>query len=163
MRHHWLSTGILGTTVLLSACSVQDSATARRAASSLIGLSQMDLETCLGVPNRRDRLDQTSIFSYDGDATNSGGLNLSMPIYGGVSVAGGGNCHLVARLDNGRVTAIHYTGDTDAPLAPEAYCAPLVKSCLEPPPTAPSTPPDRAEPASAIGPTKPDLRPKDAT
>jgi hypothetical protein len=62
--------------------------------------------------------------------------------------------HLNVRLDGGRVTAVHYTGEIDAPLAPEAYCAPLVRTCLQTPHTAHAAPP--AVPAQTDGSHNPD-------
>jgi hypothetical protein len=134
------------TFIALCGCSVEDSRTAQRAESGLVGLSQPDLETCLGVPNRIQTFQpRTTILSYDGTSTSSGGLSVTLPVVGGLSFSGGGYCHLVARLDDGKVTAIHYTGETNATFGSEAYCAPLVRSCLEhlPPktPVASQTPP----------------------
>ncbi len=145
----WLlrrSNGLLAIAFALTACSVRDSATARRAESTLVGLAQVDLEGCMGVPNRRDRFGRTSVLSYDGNSTSTGGMTVTLPIVGGVSFSGGGYCHMNVRLDGGRVTAVHYTGETDAFLSPEAYCAPLVRSCLQTlhpaaPAPAPPTPP----------------------
>jgi hypothetical protein len=132
--------------VALSACSVQDSRVAHRAQSSLLGFSERDLETCLGVPNRKDKLDQTTILSYDGTSTNSGGFSVTLPIVGGLSFSGGGYCHVSIRLDNDRVTSVHYSGETNSTAAPDAYCAPVVRGCF-------SHPPQRAPQAPASNPT----------
>jgi hypothetical protein len=121
----------IGAVVLMSACSFNDSRMAHQAQSSLLGFSERDLETCLGVPNRKDSFGQTTILSYDGTSTSTGGINVILPVVGGgVSVSGGGYCHLEARLDNDRVTSIRYAGEKDATLAPDAYCAPLVRGCF---------------------------------
>ncbi len=118
-----------------SACAVEDSHVAQLAQNSLVGLSEAELVSCLGVPNRRERFGQMSVLSYDGSSTSSGGLSLTLPVVGGLSFTGGGNCHLAVRVDSGRVSSIRYTGEVDAPFAPRAYCAPLVRSCVTQPPS----------------------------
>jgi hypothetical protein len=151
MRLLRLSTSLLAVALALTACSVRDSATARRAEKSLVGLSEVDLEGCVGVPNRHDLFGRTTVLSYDGSSTSTGGMSITLPIVGGISFTGGGYCHMNVRLDNGRVTAVHYTGETDAFLSPEAYCAPLVRACLQslhPAAPAPSSP--TALPATGI-------------
>ena len=61
-----------------------------------------------------------------------------MPIVGGMGFSNGGYCHLIARVDAGRVTSIRYTGENNAFAAPFAYCAPIVRSCVDhPEPPAP--------------------------
>jgi hypothetical protein len=137
--------------VALSACSVQDSRVARQAQSSLLGFSERDLETCLGVPNRKDRLDQTTILSYDGTSTNSGGFSVTLPVVGGLSFSGGGYCHVTVRLDNDRVTSVRYSGETSSTAAPDAYCAPVVRGCFS---RSPQRPP--AAPAAKSDPVTPE-------
>lgn len=146
MQYRPLGTLLLALTA--TACSVRDSHTARDAEARLVGLSGLALESCVGVPNRRDKFGQTSILSYDGSSTSTGGMSLSLPIIGTISMSGGGDCHMTVRLDEGRVTQVRYSGEIDAPMAPEAYCAPLVRSCLRslPPPRPPVTPTGSAPP-----------------
>jgi len=139
----------------LTGCSVRDSLTAIRAEKGLIGLSEVDLESCMGVPNRRDIFNQTMILSYDGNSTSSGGMSLTLPIVGSINFSGGGYCHMNVRIDSDRVTEVHYLGETDAPMAPEAYCAPLVRSCMKSLPAPPAdrlnTPAARPEEKPAVG------------
>jgi hypothetical protein len=138
----------LGGILLMSACSLNDSRMAHQAQSGLLGFSERDLETCLGVPNRKDSFGQTTILSYDGTSTSTGGVNVTLPVVGGgVSVSGGGYCHLEARLDNDRVTSIRYAGEKDATLAPDAYCASLVRGCFARLPKRP--PAEAASPTTA--------------
>ncbi|SKA30543.1 hypothetical protein SAMN02745126_04982 [Enhydrobacter aerosaccus] len=115
----------------LSGCSLNDSRLAHQAQSGLVGFSERDLDSCLGVPNRRAEFGQTTILSYDGaSSTSSGGIAVTLPIVGGISFSGGGYCHIIARLENGRVASIRYNGEKDATAAPDAYCAPLVRACF---------------------------------
>ncbi|HVY13678.1 MAG TPA: hypothetical protein VHB27_00520 [Rhodopila sp.] len=137
---------LVALSLTLAACSVQDSHTARHAETRLVGLSAVDLESCLGVPNRRDTFGQTAILSYDGSSTSSGGLSLALPIVGDLSFSGGGDCHMTVRLDEGRVSQVRYSGETDATFAPDAYCAPLVRTCLKDLP-----PQSRPQPVTSAG------------
>lgn len=149
-----VSVALALTECALAGCSVVDSRMAQRAETALVGLSEIDLEGCLGVPNRRDTFDQTTILTYDGSAISSGGFNVTLPVVGGLNFTGGGYCRLTARIDKGRVTSIRYAGEIDAPLAPEAYCAPLVRSCMDhPPPRPPPAAPPPVTPAPAPPPS----------
>jgi len=145
--------------IALSACSIQDSRIAHQAQSGLLGFSERDLETCLGVPNRKDRLDQTTILSYDGTSTSSGGFSATLPVVGGVSFSGGGYCHVTVRLDNDQVTSVHYNGETNATVAPDAYCAPMVKGCFSRPPHRAARPtPVSSAPASSAPTSDPEVK-----
>lgn len=86
--------------------------------------ARADVETCLGVPNRRDRFDRTTILSYDGTSTSSGGMSIPLPQAGGVNF-------------DGRGTSIRYNGEKDGTIARDSYCAPLVRACFGDPPQAP--------------------------
>ena len=58
-------------------------------------------------------------------------MSFSLPIVGGIGLSNGGNCHATFRLDDGRVTNILYSGEKNASLAPDAYCAPIIRTCLD--------------------------------
>ena len=53
------------------------------------------------------------------------GVRLGLPLLGGVTLAGGGYCHAIVRVKNGRVAQVRYSGETNAMVAPDAYCAPI--------------------------------------
>ena len=113
---------------LVSACAVGDSRLAHRAADRLVGLSEVDLEACLGVPDQHSSFGATDILTYT--ATSSSSTSYSIPVVGGVGLSNGGYCHATFRVDNGRVSHVLYSGEKNATLAPDAYCAPIVRSCL---------------------------------
>ncbi len=112
----------------LGACAIEDSHIARRAQTQLIGMPEVDLEACLGSPDQHSSFGATDILTYYSASSSS--LSYSIPIVGGLGVSNGGFCHATFRTDNGRVTHITYSGEKNATLAPSAYCAPILRSCL---------------------------------
>ncbi|AHJ66643.1 Hypothetical protein GbCGDNIH4_0962 [Granulibacter bethesdensis CGDNIH4] len=121
----------LGLLLLSGGCSLSDSHTAQRGRTRFVGLSAVDLQTCLGAPDQKNTAGDTTILTYYANSTGNGGINITLPIIGGgLSVSGGGYCHATFRLDHDRVTQIHYSGEKDARGAPDAYCAPIIRQCL---------------------------------
>ena len=53
-----------------------------------------------------------------------------MPLIGGYSISNGGYCHATFQLKDGQVTQILYSGEKNQTLAPDAYCAPIVRTCI---------------------------------
>ncbi len=111
-----------------TACAIQDHRIADQARRSLLGLSEVELQSCLGVPDQHASFGATDILTYY--ATSSSSMSYSLPIVGGLGFSNGGYCHATFRLDGGRVSRILYSGEKNATLAPDAYCAPIVRSCL---------------------------------
>lgn len=113
-------------------CAVRDSETATRAKTALLGVSSLDLQSCLGAPDNRSTVGRDEVLTYKGNSTSSGGINITLPVIGGgISLSGGGYCNATFRVVEGRVAAVQYNGETDASLAPNAYCAPLVRNCVD--------------------------------
>ncbi len=113
---------------LLCACAVEDSELAGRARKTLIGLSEVDLESCLGVPDQHASFGRTDVLTYY--ATSSSSTSYALPIIGGLGFSNGGYCHATFRVDDGRVSRLLYSGEKNATLAPDAYCAPILRTCL---------------------------------
>jgi hypothetical protein len=138
---------------LCGACSVEDARTAAAARKTLLGMTELELEACLGVPDQHRSFGNTDILTWYAISTSSNGLSLPLPVpmVGGVSLTGGGGgyCHATAKLVGGRVAEVRYTGETDAPLAHDAYCAPIVRSCVRHPEPRTSTAAQPPEPAAA--------------
>ena len=109
--------------------------TARSAQQKLIGWSELDLEACLGAPDQHSTFGDTDILTYYGNSTSNKGVSLGLPFLSGFSLAGGGggHCHAIFRAKEGRVAEVRYSGETNATLAPNAYCAPIVRSCVNQP------------------------------
>ncbi len=113
---------------LLAACAVKDSRIAHDAQSRLVGLSEVDLESCIGVPDEQKSFGTTDVLTYYATSTSS--VSYSLPIVGGLGFGNGAYCHATFRVDNGRVTRVLYSGEKNATLAPDAYCAPISRTCL---------------------------------
>ena len=113
----------------LVGCAVHDSRVAQRGKTQFLGMKEVDLEACLGGPDQRGSFPGTDVLTYY--TTSSSSLSFSPPIVGGISINNGGNCHVTFRLDRGVVTHVIYSGEKNATLAPDAYCAPIVRSCIE--------------------------------
>jgi hypothetical protein len=116
------------TPLLLAACAVQDSHIADNAPARLQGMSEVDLEACLGAPDQKNSFGSTDVLTYYAQSTSS--TSYSIPLIGGLGFSNGGYCHATFRIDNGRVTQLLYSGEKNATLAPDAYCAPIVRTCL---------------------------------
>lgn len=115
--------------LLSGACAVNDYRIADRAKVSLLGLSELELESCLGVPDQHASFGSSDVLTYY--ATSSSSMSYSLPIVGGLGFSNGGYCHATFRVDDDRVSRILYSGEKNATLAPSAYCAPIVRSCLD--------------------------------
>lgn len=114
--------------MLLGGCAVEDSHIAHSAQTRLIGLSEVDLEACLGVPDQHQSFGTTDVLTYY--ATSSSSTSYSVPIVGGIGLSNGGYCHATFRVDEGRVTRLLYSGEKNATLSPDSYCAPIMRTCV---------------------------------
>ena len=136
--------------VLLAGCALEDGRTADRAPRALQGLSERALESCLGAPDQHASFGATDILTYY--ATSSSATSYSVPIVGGLGFSNGGYCHATFTVENGAVTRLLYSGEKNATLAPNAYCAPIVRTCLawlDAHPEARARPADRDRPGAA--------------
>ncbi|HEX4366822.1 MAG TPA: hypothetical protein VH023_08340 [Rhodopila sp.] len=115
-------------TLLLTGCAVKDSHIAHEAQTRLLGMSEVSLESCLGVPDQHSSFGTTDILTYYATSTSSD--NFSLPVVGGISFSYGAYCHATFQLKNGHVTQILYSGEKNATGAPDAYCAPIMRTCL---------------------------------
>jgi hypothetical protein len=114
--------------ILLAACSVADSHTAHVAQTRLVGLSQVDLESCLGAPDQHATFGDVDVLTYYATSTSS--MNYSIPVIGGLGFSNGGYCHATFDLKDGHVVRVLYSGEKNAFVAPDAYCAPIMNTCL---------------------------------
>ncbi len=103
---------------------------AKAARTSLLGMSQLQLESCLGLPDQKLTSGKTTLLMYNANSTHS--LSLTVPIINFVGASFNGYCHATFRMEKDRVVAVHYSGDTDDPLGggKDAVCAPIVRSCF---------------------------------
>ena len=152
-RRFWLR--LAGSLLLLavSGCAAQDGRIADTARQRVIGFTPTDMRMCAGFPNQTYSEGNTTFWSYKVQAAAAGGIAVSTPL----SVVPGlsqttslgtpsGSCSMQVRFVNGRVEEIAYSGDSDMAGIANAYCAPLIKSCLayqprHPVPQQPASPP----------------------
>jgi hypothetical protein len=118
--------------VVVSACGSSGHEVAEEGRRLLIGIKVDDLQTCAGIPTRSKRLsDHTEILSYEQRNENVGGMEVTLPVVGGFRMAGSGSyCHAIFRVQDGKVVALHYTGDNDDRFGKEGVCAPIVRGCV---------------------------------
>jgi len=139
-------------TCMVAGCAFNDARTAHIAQQRLIGWSELDLEACLGAPDQHSTFGDTDILTYVGNSTSNKGISLGLPFIAGMTIGGGGYCHAIFRVREGSVAELRYTGETDALLAPDAYCAPIVRGCVH-----------RAEEVDASPSSTPEVTPRATT
>jgi len=81
-RNLWRWRAAVAACALLSGCAVKDSRIAHRAQRQLLGLSEVDLESCIGAPDQRQSFGSTDVLTYYAASTSS--INYSLPIVGGI-------------------------------------------------------------------------------
>lgn len=123
----------LAASMFLAGCAGDETRIAQVAKTSLIGMSDLDLETCLGIPDHTLTRGKTTLFTYSEPAART--LNISVPIVNGIGMSFGGNCRATMRLENGRVVSVNYSGDSYGFEGPNSVCASIVRACLENRPT----------------------------
>jgi hypothetical protein len=114
----------------LNGCANDETMIAQTARTSLVGMSELNLETCLGIPDHTVTVGKTTLFTYTSTAART--LNLSVPVVNGVGVSFGGNCRATFRLDKGHVTSVTYGGDSYGFEGPDSACASIVRGCVRP-------------------------------
>ena len=130
---------------LLSACALKDAQTANIARRVLTGWSELDLEACLGAPDEHSTLGDTDILTYYGNSTSNRSFSLGLPGAFNLAGGGGGYCHAIFRVKDGRLAEVRYSGESNATLAPDAYCAPIVRGCVQHPEHLQASPPTMSE------------------
>jgi hypothetical protein len=113
----------------LVGCAAIDERVAQAAKVDLVGMSALDVQTCLGLPDQRLVTGRTTLLTYFANATRTFGMSAGL-----VSLSFGGYCHATVRIAGDRVTGVTFSGDTSSLMSHDAACAPIVKSCLRRPP-----------------------------
>lgn len=119
---------VSGLAITSSGCGYEDTLRAEQAKTSLVGMSGLQLETCLGLPDKEATKGKTTLLSYN--ATSARTVNLSIPIVNGIGVSMAGYCRATFRLENGRVASVSYTGDSDPLEGENSACGSLMRACL---------------------------------
>lgn len=120
-----MSRAALALALLLSACaSIPD-----RARHDLLGMDRSDLIACAGVPDNREAMPDGEVLQWRQDQQVQGPFTLKGPMSLELDLSGHGTCHFVARLRQGRVAQVEYTGPSGTLLGPYSACRPLVLAC----------------------------------
>ncbi|UPG74159.1 hypothetical protein MVG78_08575 [Roseomonas gilardii subsp. gilardii] len=127
---------ILAWMPLLGGCGYEASRLAHQAQINLIGMTAQDLQTCAGIPDKTQRLDERNeLYAYHLRNASGGEISTTLPIIGGgVTIGSSGTfCTANFRLTDGRVSALVYAGDTDRGVGTDGVCAPIIRGCLRQP------------------------------
>lgn len=109
----------------LASCAAIDERVAQTAKVDLVGMSALDVQTCLGLPDQRLVTGKTTLLTYFANAPRTFGMSAGL-----VSLSFGGYCHATVRIELDRVTEVTFSGDTSSLMSHDAACAPIVRSCL---------------------------------
>jgi hypothetical protein len=71
----------LGLAISSSGCGYQNTFKAEQARTSLVGMSELELESCVGLPDKEATKGKTTLLVYN--APNATTINLSVPIVNG--------------------------------------------------------------------------------
>lgn len=102
---------------------------AYRARTALVGATEPDLISCMGVPAEREFIgaDQSVLqWDYVQGGTD---VDIAFGIYE-LKLGRPGICHAAIRFVRGIARAVHYTGSEVGPTDPDSICGRLVKDCL---------------------------------
>jgi hypothetical protein len=97
-----------------------------------IGLENINPDSLKGASKGQNHISEYRILTYFGNSTSNKVFSLGIPLIGGLTISAGGYCHVIFRVKEGRVAELRYSGETEATLAPDAYCAPIVRGCVDP-------------------------------
>lgn len=113
--------------LLLGSCGTLQ---AYRARTRLVGATEPDIISCMGVPTERQFIDiDQSVMQWDYVQSGTD-LDLEFGLYE-LKLGRPGICHAAIRFDRGYVRAVHFTGVDVSPTNPDSICGRLVKDCLD--------------------------------
>lgn len=71
MRQRWVRVSALLFGMALAGCSVDDLHLAARARTSLVGMNELTLQTCLGAPDEKSVFGNSEVLTYYSTSTSS--------------------------------------------------------------------------------------------
>ena len=120
------TTTLLGTLALLGGCGTLE---AYRARTALVGATEPDLISCMGVPAEHQFVSaDQSVLQWDYVQTGTD-VDVAFGIYE-LKLGRPGICHAVIRFDKGYARSVHFTGSDVGPTDPDSICGRLVADCL---------------------------------
>jgi hypothetical protein len=130
----------------LTTCGIEESHIAGDAEARLLGLTELQLHLCAGFPNKTETVEGVKLETYE-TTSSPPNVSLTLPSLGplgggglGVSGSKDSYCRATFALVEGRVAALHYSGDTSVALGSLARCGPIVQHCVADPPAANTLP-----------------------
>lgn len=137
----------LGVVALVAACTHPDDTSfiapeagpVQSSRKMLVGMNETDIRMCAGFPSAVAKMeDGSEIWSFT-KSEQRGGVNFSLPSVaagplegsaGSVSVTGGAYCSMQIHFVNGKAVQVAYAGNNNSSTTLDAYCVPLVDSCV---------------------------------
>ena len=115
-----------------SGCDTVDSHEARRAQEELVGMGRADFYACAGLPNRSLPVEGAEYDTYDYQPyTPDNSFSATLPLIGGIGFGSSGSCHATAIVQDGKLKAVNYSGDTGGIMGHVAECVSIVSHCLD--------------------------------
>lgn len=103
---------------------------AYRARHELVGATEPDIISCMGVPAEKQLIStDQSVLQWDYAQTGTD-FDLELGVYS-LKLGRPGICRTAMRFDRGTLKAVHYAGVDVSPTNPDSICGRLVKDCLD--------------------------------
>lgn len=131
--------------LLLPACALQRSSDAGNAQKKMIGMSQEQVFTCMGIPIKKGKVGNTEIWlyksgnGYSRKNKQSASASFSGAIKSALMFSDSEKrrrfCRISIVMRNKRVRTVNYNGPTGGFLTEDEQCAYAVRNCLKPTPS----------------------------
>ncbi|WP_415489373.1 hypothetical protein [Acetobacter sp.] len=129
---------LAGLLPFLSGCGYYSSHLAHKAQSTMIGMTEVDMQACAGIPDKSKVLDKhTTIYEYQrgrniAAATTSTLIPVQsvQNIFSEIGGGDGKSCVADFRVVDGKVQDVYYSGDNDMLIGTDGVCATVVRGCI---------------------------------
>ncbi|MFB3109233.1 MAG: hypothetical protein ACE1ZE_07695 [Candidatus Binatia bacterium] len=119
--------------VFVVGCAIHRANLAERARTELVGMSKVDLVSCVGAPVRSGKVGDMEVLTYvgGGDTIGFAGGGAGSGVGGGAVALKRRYCEVTFVLRNDVVEKINYLGRTGGLLSKGEQCAFVVENCLQ--------------------------------
>lgn len=122
----------------LSGCGYYSSHLAHKAQSTMIGMTEVDMQACVGIPDKSKVIDKhVTIYEYQrGRNIAAAATSTLIPVQSVQNIfsdMGGGDgksCVADFRVVDGKVQDVYYSGDNDMLIGTDGVCATVVRGCI---------------------------------
>lgn len=127
--------GLACLVLCLTGCGYFDSRTVHKAQLAMIGMTENDLHSCVGIPDKTLKMNATTVLEQYIYKPNTPGTFSIAPLnMGTVTYNGSGSaCVMMIRIDRGQVSEVHFAGDNDRLIGHEGICEPVIRGCVRQP------------------------------